>query len=383
MTTEPIAPAVAVLKTHDWGAWAARHARGEVAGELGPYGVEQLRNQGIRPCWSDRSHGPPWNSPLVMRPLRKLGTMRPELIGAREALVSMGLVARADATLALFEDQGMAAAYARAKGIAPFARRPLVIVACWLAETARQLDEAARGAYRRALLGADRICFFSQNQTAAIERELNIPAERLRCVPFGIDAGFFSPREGRANEPSEQLEDRPEQGYILAIGRDVGRDHQTLLDAVRGTDLRVRLVAPQPELAASAPPNVEVINATVDHPGYRDLLARAAVVAVPTHAPEYPSGQTVVLEAMAMGKATVTTDSPAMRDYVQAGHTGLVVAPHEPRALAEALITLMSDQDLRQRLGAAARAQVLERFNQRSMWAALAGVLGELLPAGG
>jgi glycosyltransferase involved in cell wall biosynthesis len=366
---------LAVLKAHDWHSWSARHARGEVAGELGPYGAEQLRSHGISLHWSDSSHRPPWNSPLLMRPLRKLGTMRPQLIGAREALVSARSVKGADATLALFEDQALAAAYARTKGVAPFAGRPLAIIACWLAENCTDFDAETRVAYRQALMGADRVCFFSQNQTEILERELDLPAERLRCVPFGIDAEFFS-TDGQAGEQTDA-------GYILAIGRDIGRDHNTLLEAVRGTELPVRLVTPQPELAALAPPNVELIQTTVEHPEYRALLAGASVVAVPTHAPAYPSGQTVVLEAMAMGKAIVTTDSPAMRDYVQDGHTGMLVPAHDARALSEALKALMTDAQLRQTLGDAAREQVHQRFNHRTMWAALADVLSELVPQAG
>ena len=359
---------VAMLKTHDWSTWADRHARGEVAGELGPYGAERLRGLGFSPRWSDGSHRLPWRSPLLMRPLRKLGAVRPELIGLREALVSLRAVHGADAVLTLFEDQGMAAASARAAGLAPFSRRPLVIVACWLAETCRGLDARTLGAYRRALAGADRVCFFSRNQGPTLERELGLPARSLRSVPFGIDTDFFAPRAP------------PEAGYILSIGQDAGRDHQTLLDAVRGTDMPVRLVAPLRELAATAPPNVELIWRTVEHRDYRELLAGAAVVAIPTSAPAYPSGQTVVLEAMAMGKPVVTTDSAAMRDYVEPGRTGLLVPAREPRALAEALRRLLDDAQLRDALGGAAREQARRSFSHLAMWSALASVLEELAP---
>lgn len=363
-------PRVAVLEAHDWGAWSERHARGEVAGELGPYGAEWLRAAGFWVASSDAAHRLPWRSPVVARPLRKLGTIRPGLLGAREALASLRAVAQSDLTLAMFEDVGLAAASARAAHLPPFARRPLVLVACWLAETCRTLDARGLAAYRRALRGADRVCCFSANQAAVLEHELGLPAERLRCVPFGIDDRFFSAAGDLAAVDGEEV-------YVLAIGRDRSRDHATLIEAVRGTDVRVRLVSPDPALAASAPENVEVL-ASVDHRAYRELLARAAVVAVPTIAPRYPSGQTVVLEAMAMGRAVVTTDSPAMRDYVRDGETGLLTAVADPRALAEALRGLLADPARRRALGAGAQAAVRARFNHRAMWAALGGVLGEV-----
>ncbi|HEY7960765.1 MAG TPA: glycosyltransferase family 4 protein [Solirubrobacteraceae bacterium] len=376
---------VAVLEAHDWGAWSERHARGEVAGELGPYGAQELQRHGFALSWSDGAGRLPWRSPLLARPLRKLGTLRPELAGARDALSSLRAIGAADLALAMFEDQGLAPAFLRAGGVPPFASRPLVLVVCWLAETCRELDEGALAAHRRALAGADRVCFFSRNQAEVFERELGVPGERLRCVPFGIDDRFFavaahdSEHEPRGEPSASSQESSASEPYVLAIGRDRSRDHRTLLDAVRGTDIPVLLVAPQSQLAALAPPNVRVLE-SVDHRGYRDLLARAAVVAVPTTAPRYPSGQTVVLEAMAMGKALVTSDSPAMRDYVQDGRTGLLTAPGEPRALAEALAALLADPGKRCALGAAAREAVCARFNHRTMWAALAGVLAELTP---
>jgi glycosyltransferase involved in cell wall biosynthesis len=371
ISPEAARASVVVLEAHDWSAWSALHARGEVAGELGPYGAEQLERHGFALRWSDAAHRAPLHSPLVGRPLRKLATLRPELAGVREALASLRAVAQAQLVLALFEDQGMAPALARARGLAPFASRPLVLAACWLAETCRNLDESQLRAYRRALAGVDRVCCFSRNQSETLARELGVEADRFRYVPFGIDDRFFSPCGGQ------------EEGYVLAVGRDRARDHRLLLEAVRGTDVRVRLISPSPELAALAPPNVEVMDA-VDHRTYRELLARAAVVAVPTLAPRYPSGQTVVLEAMAMGKAVLTTDSPAMRDYVEPGGTGLLVPPGDRGALAEALVALLRDASCRRALGTAARAAVEREFNHRTMWTAFAGVFAELAapPAG-
>jgi glycosyltransferase involved in cell wall biosynthesis len=367
---QPTAPRgrVAVLESHDWRAWSERHARGEVAGELGPYGAEQLQREGFTLSWTDGAQRLPWRSPVVARPLRKLGTLRPELAGARGALASLRPIASADLMLAMFEDEGMAPAFLRGAGVPPFSNRPLVLVLCWLAQTCGELEQKALTAHRRALAGADRVCFFSRNQGDVLERELGLSAERLRCVPFGIDDRFFTP-------PNTSVE----EGYVLAVGRDRNRDHRTLLEAVRGSGTPVRLVSPSPELAAMAPPNVQVLE-SVDHRGYRELLAGAAVVAVPTTAPRYPSGQTVVLEAMAMGKAVVTTDSPAMRDYVRDGKTGLLTPPSEPQALAQALTALLGDPSRRHELGAAASEAVRTAFNHRSMWGALGGVLAELAP---
>jgi polysaccharide biosynthesis protein PelF len=67
-----------------------------------------------------------------------------------------------------------------------------------------------------------------------------------------------------------------------------------------------------------------------------------------------------LLEAMGSGRATVVTNVGGMREAV--GETGLVVPPSDARAVADACLTLLADQELRLRLGSAARRRVAERF---------------------
>jgi glycosyltransferase involved in cell wall biosynthesis len=93
---------------------------------------------------------------------------------------------------------------------------------------------------------------------------------------------------------------------------------------------------------------------------------------VPMLADAYASGAVTVLssvvegfpislvEAMFCGRATVSTDVGAVVEVI--GGTGLVVPPRNPKALAEACVTLLRDPERRERLGAAARARALELF---------------------
>ncbi|MEU5807455.1 GT4 family glycosyltransferase PelF [Streptomyces sp. NPDC047718] len=65
-------------------------------------------------------------------------------------------------------------------------------------------------------------------------------------------------------------------------------------------------------------------------------------------------------EAMFCGRATVSTDVGAVCEVI--GGTGLVVPPRNPRALADACLSLLNDPERARRLGAAARARALELF---------------------
>jgi glycosyltransferase involved in cell wall biosynthesis len=88
----------------------------------------------------------------------------------------------------------------------------------------------------------------------------------------------------------------------------------------------------------------------------RDLYARAAIVAVPLRDCPHAGGVTAVLEAAAMGRPMVVSDSAGVRDWAIDGETCLCVPCNNTQALAAALRVLANDAVLRQRIGAGARA---------------------------
>jgi len=362
-------PTVALLKAQNYSEWRDTRARGEAAGNVGPYSVDHLQAQGFDVRWSDAAFGLPWTLPLIGRTLGHIGRRFPEAPGLANALANRRLIRGADITLGIFEDQGSFAAFARGRSLPGLAPRRMVLMACWMAEWARQANERALRGYRRVLAGADLIVFFSANQAEVFERELGVDPARLVLAPFGIDPQFF-----------EQAPKRDER-YVLAIGQDVSRDHELLVEAVRDTDVETRIYTPMLQ-ADELPANVRLITERIDHVAYRDALAGATAVVVPTKALRYPGGQTVVLEAMASSKPVITTDSPAIRDYVSDGVNGLLVPAGDAGALCAGIERLMSDPDLCAKLARNGLEAVRERFTQEAMWAAIAPRMHALLEQG-
>lgn len=70
----------------------------------------------------------------------------------------------------------------------------------------------------------------------------------------------------------------------------------------------------------------------------------------------------VLMEAGSQELAAITTDVSAVPEIITNGDNGLLVQPNDPLALAEALETLIRDPQRRQRLGKAARQNVLDHF---------------------
>jgi glycosyltransferase involved in cell wall biosynthesis len=83
------------------------------------------------------------------------------------------------------------------------------------------------------------------------------------------------------------------------------------------------------------------------------------VMVLPTWREGFPN---VVLEAGATGIPVVTTFSTGSRDSVVPEVTGLLIPPGYPEAIAEAVCKLLADPERARRMGAAARAWILEHY---------------------
>ncbi|GAA2523430.1 GT4 family glycosyltransferase PelF [Winogradskya humida] len=88
-----------------------------------------------------------------------------------------------------------------------------------------------------------------------------------------------------------------------------------------------------------------------------DAYHAGSIVALTSISEGFPY---TVVEAMACGRPTVCTNVGGVSEAV--GETGIVVAPRDHAAVAEACVKLLRDDELRFRLGVAARARVLEHF---------------------
>ena len=73
----------------------------------------------------------------------------------------------------------------------------------------------------------------------------------------------------------------------------------------------------------------------------------------------------VVLEAAATGIPVIATHCTGSRDAVIPGVTGVLVSPGDPDALRGAVVSLLRNPGLRQRMSAAARVWVAETFEDR------------------
>ena len=202
----------------------------------------------------------------------------------------------------------------------------------------------------------DRIVLHSPRQVELVARELGIPAGKLVLDPYYADTDFWHPRP-----------DVPEEPLVVAAGRE-HRDYATLAAACDGLPVRAFVGAGSTHSPSATtrmperwPDSFEV--GTAGPAQLRDLYARASVVVVPVVESDFQAGVTVVLEAMAMGKAVVATAARGWAGVIQDGVDGLLVPPGDAAALRQALARVLDDGALRARLRQAARQAAVTRFS--------------------
>ena len=75
----------------------------------------------------------------------------------------------------------------------------------------------------------------------------------------------------------------------------------------------------------------------------------------------------VLLESMAMGVPVVATNVSAIPELVETEKTGLLVRPGKPDLLADAMLRLLTDKELRSRVIPAARECIIDKFDNKAL----------------
>jgi phosphatidyl-myo-inositol dimannoside synthase len=216
--------------------------------------------------------------------------------------------------------------------------------------------------------------------TASLIRAAGATPRNLHLIPPGVDI---------PDAVSPERQDRP---TIVTIARleDRYKGHDVMVRALALIRARVPdvqwVVVGDGSLRAEIEARVrsEGVGAAVRFEGAvadreRDLwLRRADLLAMPSRLPDgAQAGEgfgIAYLEAGAYGKPVLAGDVGGALDSVSDGESGLLVDPRDPHAVAEAIVRLLLDRDLAERLGRAGAARARE-----FAWPAIAARVERLL----
>ena len=215
----------------------------------------------------------------------------------------------------------------------------------------------ARGYFQRRLERLDRAIAVSASAVSALERYFDAD---WTIIPNGVDTKQFHPGAAR---PAAMQDDRP---AILFLGRlDPRNGLGLLLDAfrrIRGRDRDAQLVVVGDgplrryyENEAHGHPDIRFVGSVLDErAGY---YANSAVYACPT---TIASFGITLLESMACATPIACSNIPGFWDVVAHNREALMVGKREPDVLADALVELLDDESLRERLGQMGRHRSLQ-----------------------
>ncbi len=228
---------------------------------------------------------------------------------------------------------------------------------------------------RKAVASADGIICPSLSQRDYLAGE-GFDPKRLFYIPYGIDADFYLKNADRVKRSVAEP-------YVFSAGRDVGRDYPTLLKVMSGESFRLIIGALPRNFPGieSFPLNVTVkYFPQVEMPS---LFANALFVVVPSIHEEKLvgsdcSGQYVLLEAMASGKAVIITERSTRIDHFEDGEDGLVVPPEDPEALKAAIKTLLENPERARQMGDHAKRKIFERFTTKKFAEEFARILHDV-----
>lgn len=205
----------------------------------------------------------------------------------------------------------------------------------------RAVYDAMRG--RRALAQASRCIAVTAHEVEHYAK-LGVLRDRVAIVPNGIPESAFEPGHGDAFRKAHGLEG-PLVLFLARLAHDKGvRDLARAAKQVPDATFAFcgRDAGEGAALRRLAGPNVRVLG-PVDDP--RDAYAAADVFCLPSH---YEAFGIVLIEAMAQGAPVVSTRVGGIPDVV--ADAGILVAPQDPDALANAVRSLLRDADARRTL---------------------------------
>lgn len=195
------------------------------------------------------------------------------------------------------------------------------------------------GLLRGAKLIVTNQLYLSRDQLGQVDRV--IVYARAQAAALGTK-GVFLPLP--ADGDFDAARDAAEQGSYVFAGGGAGRDFRSLIEAVRGSDVRLEIITFSSETLGvdqPIPTNVRV-RFGMTQEAFLTNMAGAAVVVVPLVSRESPHGQTTLVQALAFQKPVVVTRAVSTSDYARDGARIFMVDAGDIAGYRRAIETALS-----------------------------------------
>lgn len=227
----------------------------------------------------------------------------------------------------------------------------------------RLLRLVVRSLYRIGLSKAHRIFLLNPDDEKMFVDENMAPREKIRLLNgIGLDLDHFQVTAPVIQPPCFILVARllREKGIFDFV-------EATRIVKIKHPDARFLLLGDidqNPGSISESDAKAWVSEGILEWPGHvadvRPWISQASVFVLPSYREGLPRS---TQEAMAMGRAVITTDVPGCRETVQPEVNGIIVPVRNANALASAMMRFIDDPALIEKMGTQSRRMALEKYN--------------------
>jgi len=197
---------------------------------------------------------------------------------------------------------------------------------------------------------------------------------RIEIIPNGVDTNRYVPLSHKAKLSMREKLGLPiDEKLVIFVGRlHPVKGLDTLLYAWQKVSQSIEIDRARLLIVGEGPEEPFLrqlvsqlgLEATTLFLGRRDnvvkYLQSTDVLVLPSLSEGLPNA---LLEAMACGLAAVATNVGGSNDVINNLENGVLIHPRDPKALSDALLTLLNDKKLADRLGQEARKTIEERYS--------------------
>lgn len=204
----------------------------------------------------------------------------------------------------------------------------------------------------------DKFICFAKEEVEYYNSIFDVSNDKFVYLPLGL-----KPIEGM---------DISDEGFVFAAGRS-NRNYDFLIDVLSESHIETKIVCDTYHNSRTED-NIRIFN-DCHGDSMLQIMAKCHIVVVPLDNVLISSGQLVVLQAMALGKPVICTDSKGISDYVVNCVTGFLIDNVKDIWLSK-IEALYKDEKLYNETSIAAKSLFNERFTDEIMYRNIAKIVG-------
>jgi glycosyltransferase involved in cell wall biosynthesis len=204
---------------------------------------------------------------------------------------------------------------------------------------------------------------------------VGIPKKKIEVIPFGVDINIFRPHQKNTATIRRKLQIKQSDLVVIST-RPFYNNHYNIECLIRAIPLIIERHENVKFILKGAGPLENYLRTLVEQlriseyvrfvglTSHNEVASYLAASNIYVSTSFLDSTSVSLLEAMACGLAPVVTDIPGNREWIENGVNGFLFPPKNPTALAEKVIQLVEDENLRQHFG----ERCIELVEQKARW---------------